>query len=283
MSTLKEYYAKDFPYLKLSTEHKAIFINGVEKSYTVQLHYDFNSNAKFVSLYISGGIPPREIISHYLKDINEALKIGNSVEVTSSFSRTEENIKSVELIFTNCIYAYIEENLSETERHNLDVLAKSKNLKLIIRNKKYMQERNRYEKPEAFISHDSNDKKDVAERIAVGLQKLMCPVWYDEYSLKVGDSLRDSIEKGIKEAKKCIIIISPNFLINEGWTKAEFDSIYTREIIEKNNVMLPVWHNVTKEQVYQYSPRLADKVAVKTNEEMDEIVKKLYRAINVKT
>ena len=107
----------------------------------------------------------------------------------------------------------------------------------------------------------------------------MCPVWYDEYSLKVGDSLRSSIEKGLRETKKCVLILSPNFLANDGWGKAEFDSVYTREIIERGNVILPVWHNVDVKQVYEYSPRLADKVGLSSTLGVEELAKKLAIAI----
>jgi len=107
----------------------------------------------------------------------------------------------------------------------------------------------------------------------------MCPDWYDEYSLRVGASLRKSIETGIKETRNCIVVLSPNFLSNEGWGKAEFDSVFTREILEKQNVMLPVWHNVTVEQVYEYSPRLADKVGLNTKIGVKEMARKLSNEI----
>ena len=109
----------------------------------------------------------------------------------------------------------------------------------------------------------------------------MCPVWYDEYSLRVGASLRESIERGLKETKNCIIVLSPNFLSNEGWGKAEFDSVFTREILQKQNVMLPVWHKVTVEQVYEYSPRLADKVGLNSNIGVKELARKLSKEIKV--
>ena len=32
------------------------------------------------------------------------------------------------------------------------------------------------EKPVAFISHDNRDKLEIARKIALGLQKRMCPV-----------------------------------------------------------------------------------------------------------
>src|SRR5438477_6425323 len=98
------------------------------------------------------------------------------------------------------------------------------------------------ENPHAVIYHDSRDKEEVAGPIALGLQKLMCPVWYDEYSLKVGDHLRESIERGLKETKKCVLVLSPNFFSNNGWTKTEFNSVFTREIREQKSVVLPVWY-----------------------------------------
>ena len=108
--------------------------------------------------------------------------------------------------------------------------------------------------------------------------------------MKVGDSLRESIEKGIKEAKKCVLILTPEFLKNPGWTKKEFNSIFTREMIFEERIVLPIWHNVKKEEVYDYSPSLADTVALqwpnpaeKTKEEYDQevqqIISKLHTAI----
>ena len=107
----------------------------------------------------------------------------------------------------------------------------------------------------------------------------MCPVWFDEFSLNVGDRLRESIERGLREARKCVLVVTPNFLDNTGWTRAEFNAIFTREIVERNDVLLPVWHRVTREQVYEYSPVLADRVAVDWSLGKNEVVRRLRRAI----
>jgi len=141
------------------------------------------------------------------------------------------------------------------------------------------QERSRFEKPLAFISHDWRDKAGIAQPIAAGLIKMRCPVWYDEYSLKVGASLRASVEKGLKECKKCVLVLSPNFLSNNGWTKTEFDSVFTRQILEGSDVVLPVWCGVTKQQIYEYSPSLLDRLAVSWDAGLEEVLRKLYRAI----
>jgi len=108
---------------------------------------------------------------------------------------------------------------------------------------------------------------------------MRCPVWYDEFSLKVGDSLRGSVEKGLQECRRCSLIITKNFLSNDGWTKREFDSIFTRELIERSNVILPVWHEVSPEEIYQYSPSLADRLAVKWDLGADEVARRLAAAM----
>lgn len=144
-----------------------------------------------------------------------------------------------------------------------------------------MSERDKLEKPLAFISHDWRDKSEIAEPLAVHLQKLLCPVWYDQFTLRVGDSLRESIEKGLKECRKCIVVLTPNFLSNSGWSKREYDSIFTRELIEKQKVILPIWHDVSPEQIYQYSPILADRVAAQWSKGVEEVANQLLQAINV--
>jgi TIR domain len=108
----------------------------------------------------------------------------------------------------------------------------------------------------------------------------MCPVWYDQFSLRVGDSLRESIERGLTECSKCILILTKNFLGNEGWSKREYDSIFTREVVEKKRVILPVWSGISAVDVYKYSPILADRVAVEWSLGAEEVARRLFNSIN---
>ena len=68
------------------------------------------------------------------------------------------------------------------------MLAEAKALghNLVFRSMEYVDARTKWEKPRAFISHDSRDKAAIAEPLAVELQRLLCPVWYDDFSLRVG-------------------------------------------------------------------------------------------------
>ena len=117
---------------------------------------------------------------------------------------------------------------------------------------------------DVFISHASEDKDTVARPLAEALKNNGLSVWYDEFELKIGDSLRRKIDKGIANSNFGIIIISRDF-INKGWTNYELDGLITRAV-NGEQTMLPVWHNVTKREVINYSPSLADKLARSTTE-----------------
>jgi len=278
VATLRDYFARDFArWMTTSQEHLATVTTSMEKiPFPVRVHEDLQAAAKFVSIYVPAPIEPIELTKFYVDDISQALKVGSGVYCEMGFGDLDKQVNSRDLVFTGRLFVYTEQKVPRDQVEQLREYCRTKDVKLVWLDTSYSDERNRFETPAAFICHDSRDKAEVAEPIASNLQALLCPVWYDEYSLGVGDSLRESIEQGIKEANKCILILSSNFFSNNGWTKAEFDSIYTREIIEQRHVILPVWHNVSKQEVYKYSPRLADRVAVNTSIGIKEVVRRLH-------
>ena len=177
------------------------------------------------------------------------------------------------------IFIYSETDLSEEDVVTLKTKGREVNYEVQYRSKRHALERSRHETPLGFISYDSRDR-DVARVIAITLGKMICPVWYDEFSLRVGANLRDSIEKGLKECHKCILILSTHFFSNGGWTKREFDSIFTREILEERQLVLPVWYNVTKREVFNYSPSLLNvKGADWTGLGEEEVCRQLFNSI----
>jgi hypothetical protein len=127
-----------------------------------------------------------------------------------------------------------------------------------------------------FISHASEDKPFVRE-LANALQQKGLRVWYDELTLKVGDSLREEIDRGLANSRFGIVVLSPNFFGKE-WAKLELDGLLARQIAGQK-VILPVWHNLTADQVRQYSPSLAGRLAVSSAQGLDHVVAELVRAI----
>ena len=112
---------------------------------------------------------------------------------------------------------------------------------------------------DAFISHASEDKESLVRPLARMLNKMGFYIWYDEFELKIGDSLRQSIDKGLINSNYGIVVLSKSFF-EKNWPQYELNGLTAKEI-DGHKVILPVWHEVTRDDVMKYSPTLADKVA----------------------
>ncbi|CUM89522.1 TIR domain [Anaerobutyricum hallii] len=117
---------------------------------------------------------------------------------------------------------------------------------------------------DVFVSHAWEDKADFVEAFVQALKDREIKVWYDKSKIKWGDSMRARIDDGLRKSKFGVAILSPNY-IAEGkyWTKAELDGLFQMESIN-GKTLLPIWHNLTKKQVMDYSPILASKLAMTT-------------------
>lgn len=115
---------------------------------------------------------------------------------------------------------------------------------------------------DVFISHASEDKDTIVHSLATELITKGLRVWYDDFTLRIGDSLRQKIDKGLARSRVGLVVLSPSF-VAKGWTNYELDGIITRAV-SGEQILLPIWHNITKQEVIDFSPSLADKVARST-------------------
>ena len=115
---------------------------------------------------------------------------------------------------------------------------------------------------DVFISHTTEDKVAIARPLATALREAGLSVWYDEFELKIGDRLRRKIDRGLAASRFGVVVLSPAFF-GRGWTEYELDGLVT-QAVSGEQVLLPVWHNVTKREIMEYSPSLADRFARST-------------------
>lgn len=115
---------------------------------------------------------------------------------------------------------------------------------------------------DSFISHAAEDKDAFVRPLAVALQSLGAGIWYDEFSLRLGDSLSKSIDQGLAQSRYGIVVLSQAF-IGKAWPDYELRGLIAREIAS-GRVILPLWHGVTRDDVLRFSPTLADKLALNT-------------------
>lgn len=141
-----------------------------------------------------------------------------------------------------------------------------------------MQEDDYIREHDVFISHASEDKDEIVRPLAIALKNAGLSVWYDEFELKIGDSLRQKIDRGLAKSRFGIVVLSKSF-IKKGWTNYELDGIITK-VVSGEQVLLPIWHNITKQEVVDFSPSIADKLARNTaNFTVEEIADEIAELI----
>jgi TIR domain len=140
--------------------------------------------------------------------------------------------------------------------------------------------RKRY-KWDAFICHASEDKKAVVEPLFHELCKYGLKVWFDKFSIKVGDSLRQKIDNGLANSRFGIVVFSPSFF-SKKVAQSELDGLFSREATGTKKVILPIWHQVDEEFVREQAATLVGKWAAKTSDGIPEIAKQLIEIIKPK-
>lgn len=128
-----------------------------------------------------------------------------------------------------------------------------------------------------FICHATEDKDSVARPLAQRLSNLGLNIWYDEFSLKLGDSLRESIDRGLAESRYGIVVLSPRFFAKR-WPQAELDGLFAKEMAGTKTI-LPIWHEMTHDDILRHSPLIADKKAAKTAEGLDHVVDQILGVV----
>ena len=132
---------------------------------------------------------------------------------------------------------------------------------------------------DVFISHATEDK-DFAGPLAHGLRSAGLRVWFDEFELGIGDSLNGKINYGLSRSRYGVVVISPTFF-KKHWTQLEMNGFVARQT-SGERVILPIWHRITKNEIIEQAPPLADIVALNSStQSMEEIVSEIVEKVRV--
>ena len=127
-----------------------------------------------------------------------------------------------------------------------------------------------------FISYASEDRQLAAD-LAKELQTRGLEVWFDDFALTVGDSIRRSIELGLAQSRFGVVLLSRAFF-QKDWPQRELNGLFSLEVSGRK-VILPVWHELSVADVRSYSPILADRLGVSTALGIVGIVDRLITAV----
>jgi hypothetical protein len=166
---------------------------------------------------------------------------------------------------------------SYEERRNYIATLYKKEEKLISKIDMPAKNEKRFDKKyDVFICHASEDKEPFVKELAEALSKNLS-VWYDEFSLSLGDSLRRKIDQGISDSRYGVVVLSENFF-KKDWPQKELDGLVAKEH-DFDKVILPIWHGVTNERVMALSPTLAGRLAVSSDKGIDHVVKEILKVV----
>ncbi len=129
--------------------------------------------------------------------------------------------------------------------------------------KSVFDDRSSNEEFDVLVSHATEDKKTFAnEFVDILTNEYHLRVWYDALSIAWGDSIHSSIDEGLIKCKFGVVVLSRDY-IKKYWTRYELEGLFQRES-HGGKLILPIWHNITKKEVEEFSPSLADRNALNT-------------------
>jgi hypothetical protein len=199
---------------------------------------------------------------------------------TTSLHRSEQALGKEQDTERKKIAASEKRREKEQFSHQQQITNELKLQKKLINSQEYNHSPNKDSvKHDVFISHASQDKDSLVRPLAKELTEMGFDVWYDESTLKVGDSLREKIDQGLSSSRYGVVVLSESFFA-KNWPQYELNGLVAKEM-HGGKVILPIWHKVSKDEVLSFSPTLADKVALNTSiSSVAEIAKELAEVLS---
>lgn len=130
---------------------------------------------------------------------------------------------------------------------------------------------------DVFLCHAWDDRKDAAKELHDLLESKGVSVWFSEKDVLLGSSLLREIDKGLAKSRVGIVLVTPLFLKrikNEGIADKELSALLARDLL------VPIVHNTTYDDLREVSPLLGSRSGLNTKEEsMLEIAAKLAELV----
>jgi hypothetical protein len=132
---------------------------------------------------------------------------------------------------------------------------------------------------DVFLCHAWDDRKGAAKELHDILESKGVTVWFSEKDVLLGSSLLREIDKGLVKSRVGIVLVTPSFLERvkgEGVADKELSALLARDLL------VPIIHDTTFEDLREVSPLLGSRSGLSTIEEsMEEVAAKLAELVAV--
>lgn len=134
---------------------------------------------------------------------------------------------------------------------------------------------------DVFLCHAWDDRKEAAKELHDLLESNGVSVWFSEKDVLLGSSLLREIDKGLAKSRVGIVLVTPSFLKRvkgEGIADKELSALLARDLL------VPIVHNTTFEDLREVSPLLGSRSGLSTIEDsMENIAAKLAELVSPET
>ena len=136
----------------------------------------------------------------------------------------------------------------------------------------------------AFISYAGEDRDKIAKPLSEALARRGWTSWLAEREMRATGSPRSIIDRGLREARFGVVVLSRSYF-GKFWPEAELDALLAREERTGEKVVVPVLHEITRDELGQLSPIMAGRMTInaKTGVERtaDEVSRSFKKELGV--
>lgn len=128
---------------------------------------------------------------------------------------------------------------------------------------------------DVFVSYASEDAA-IAVKLAEKLRTSGLDVWIDETRLKIGDSITQEIGKALQRSRFGVLVLS-RYYLSKPWPVEELKMLFQLQLSSGQRIILPLWHDIEKEEVKDRFPFLLDIKALSTSTmTIDQIARQIH-------
>lgn len=132
---------------------------------------------------------------------------------------------------------------------------------------------------DVFLCHAWDDRKGAAKELHDMLESKGVTVWFSEKDVLLGSSLLREIDKGLVKSRVGIVLVTPSFLkrvSGEGIADKELSALLARDLL------VPIVHNTTFEELREVSPLLGSRSGLSTIEEsLEDVAAKIAKLVTL--
>lgn len=118
-----------------------------------------------------------------------------------------------------------------------------------------------------FLCHAWDDRRETAKELYEALESIGVSVWFSEKNVVLGTPLMREIDRGLAKSRAGLVLVTPSFvkrLKAAGVADKELSALLARDLL------IPVVHGISYEELREESPLLASRSGLDTAEDTTE-------------